>query len=340
MRILGIETSCDETAAAVVEDGRRVVSNVVVSQIDIHKEYGGVVPEVAARSHLEAMMPVVNKAVEEGGGWGAVDAIAVTNEPGLLGSLLVGTLAARTLAIIRDKPLYGVNHVKSHIFASLLDNDAEIEFPAVAMVVSGGHTQILVMRDYGDIEVVGSTRDDAAGEALDKVAKILGLSYPGGLAIAEVARRGDASAVKLPIPRVEGLDFSFSGLKTAVLRAAQSAVGKGYDFPSSEIAGLMSEEMVADFAASFERTVEEVLVGKLRKAVEEYGARTVILGGGVAANEGLREAVAGISNVRVLLPEVKYCGDNGAMVGGAGYFEILGGVQSVSPYEMRVRPTS
>ena len=227
MLILGIESSCDETAAAVVRDGREILSNVVVSQIDIFAEYGGVIPEVAARSHLEAVLPVIDKALTDARcTWDDIDAIAVTHAPGLLGSLLIGTLTARTLAILHDKPLYAVHHLKSHVYANWLSSkDVQDEtypcFPILALVVSGGHTQILYMKAHNQFEIIGTTHDDAVGECFDKVAKILGLPYPGGPAIAKAGKDGDANKYKLPHPKMEGLDFSFSGLKTAVLRAVQ-----------------------------------------------------------------------------------------------------------------------
>ena len=230
MIILGIETSCDETAAAIVRDGQEILSNVVVSQIDIFAEYGGVIPEVAARSHLEVMMPVIEKALSDADvTWDEIDAIGVTYAPGLLGSLLVGTLTARTLAILHDKPLYAVHHLKSHVYANWLcvDNQNSVfdcpqpQFPLLAMVISGGHTQILYMSAHNQFEIIGTTRDDAVGECFDKVAKILGLPYPGGPSIAKAALGGDPKRYKLPHPKLPGLDFSFSGLKTAVLRAVQ-----------------------------------------------------------------------------------------------------------------------
>lgn len=290
VKILGIETSCDETAAAVVEDGVKILSNVVVSQIDIFKEYGGVIPEVAARSHLEAMMPVVNKALSDAGcSWDEIDAIAVTNAPGLLGSLLIGTLTARTLAILHDKPLYAVHHLKSHVYANWLGGDHP-QFPLIALVVSGGHTQILYMPGHNQFEIIGTTNDDAVGECFDKVAKILGLPYPGGPAISKAALNGDATKYKLPHPKVPGLDFSFSGLKTAVLRTVQKEVGVPISYPSHQLKELLNEQQVADFAASFQRTAVEILAEKLEMALERYpDAKSIVVAGGVSANEELRK---------------------------------------------------
>ena len=218
MKILGIETSCDETAASIVENGTKILSNAVVSQIDIFAEYGGVIPEVAARSHLEAIQPVINKALKDANQtWQDIDAISVTHTPGLLGSLLIGTLTARTLAILHDKPFYPVHHLKSHIYANWLTDKEKPTFPLLAMVISGGHTQILYMKEHNHFEIIGTTHDDAIGECFDKIAKILGLPYPGGPAISEMAKEGNRKKYQFPHPKVENLDFSFSGLKTAVL---------------------------------------------------------------------------------------------------------------------------
>ena len=393
MKILGIETSCDETAAAVVEDGVRILSNVVVSQIDIFAEYGGVIPEVAARSHLEAMMPVVNKAlVDAGCTWDDIDAIAVTHAPGLLGSLLIGTLTARTLAILHDKPLYAVHHLKSHVYANWLSNAEETkpvfssaglefsstsyagsraepplrgepvrpgrnigvensnqnfmlqkrqvlvsqtpQFPLIALVISGGHTQILYMPAHNQFEIIGTTRDDAVGECFDKVAKILGLPYPGGPAIAKAALSGDAKKYKLPHPKIEGLDFSFSGLKTAVLRTVQKELGLPISHPSYDLKNHLSEKQVADFAASFQKTAVEILCEKLALATKQYpDVQSVVIAGGVSANKALREALP-----EAYFPEPSLSGDNGAMVAAAAYYEIISGVEQVDPYSLNIYP--
>ena len=380
MKILGIETSCDETAAAVVQDGVEILSNVVVSQIDIFAEYGGVIPEVAARSHLEAMMPVIDKALSDAAcSWDDIDAIAVTHAPGLLGSLLIGTLTARTLAILHNKPLYAVHHLKSHVYANWLNNEPEsvhlgarpagpspraagatprlaslrtpfdeqisglsrLLFPLIAMVISGGHTQILYMSGHNQFEIVGTTRDDAVGECFDKVAKILGLPYPGGPAIARAAENGDASRYPLPHPRIEGLDFSFSGLKTAVLRAVQKEVGVPISYPSHKLKELLSEQQMRDFAASFQKTAVEILVEKLRMALELYpDAKSVVLAGGVSANKALREMVEKSlgRELPVYFPAPALSGDNGAMVGAAAYYEIQSGVKPVDPYSLNIYP--
>ena len=336
MRILGIETSCDETAAAVVENGVKILSNVVVSHIDIFAEYGGVIPEVAARSHLEVILPVVDKALAEAEcSWDDIDAIAVTHAPGLLGSLLIGTLTARMLAILHDKPLYAVHHLKSHVYANWLGaSESCPAFPLLALVVSGGHTQILYMRGHNQFEIVGTTRDDAVGECFDKVAKILGLPYPGGPSIAKAASSGDADKYHFPHPRVEGLNFSFSGLKTAVLRAVQKEVGVPISYPSHKLAELLSPEQVCDFAASFQKTAVEILLEKIEIALEQYpDAQSVVVAGGVSANLALREAMP-----EAFFPDPSLAGDNGAMVAGACYFEIQAGVKPTDPYKLNIYP--
>ena len=345
MLILGIETSCDETAAAVVEDGDRALSNVIVSQIDIFAEYGGVIPEVAARNHLEVMMPVVNKALSDAGKtWDEIDAIAVTHTPGLLGSLLIGTLTARTLAILHKKPLYAVHHLKSHIYANWLAKEVDSAvpiFPLLALVVSGGHTQILKMDAHNHFEIIGTTRDDAVGECFDKVAKILGLPYPGGPSITKARKEGgDPNRYKLPRPNVDGLDFSFSGLKTAVLRTVQKELGLPISHPSYDLKNHLSLRQVADFAASFEKTAVDYLLEKLEKAyTENPETKSFVIAGGVSANELLREeAKKRFSNV--FFPEQKYAGDNGAMVAAACYFEIKSGVKPVDPYKLNIMPRS
>lgn len=341
MLILGIETSCDETAASVVENGSKVLSNVVVSQIDIFAAYGGVIPEVAARNHLEVMMPVVKKALEDAGKtWDDIDAIAVTHTPGLLGSLLIGTLTARTLAIIHKKPLYAVHHLKSHIYANWLETEKTPEFPLLSLVVSGGHTQILKMNAHNHFEIIGTTRDDAVGECFDKVAKILGLPYPGGPAITKAGQTGDRNKYKLPKPNVDGLDFSFSGLKTAVLRAVQAELGLPISHPSYDLKNHLNEQQIADFAASFEKTAVDYLLSKLKKAYEENPeTKSFVVAGGVSANELLREESAKRFN-NVFFPERKFSGDNGAMVAAAAYFEIESGVEPTDPYTLNIMPRS
>ncbi|MBR0431877.1 tRNA (adenosine(37)-N6)-threonylcarbamoyltransferase complex transferase subunit TsaD [Candidatus Saccharibacteria bacterium] len=342
MKILAIESSCDETAAAIVENGTNILSNVVISQIDIFAEYGGVIPEVAARSHLEAIMPVVHKALQDArSDWGDIDAIAVTHTPGLLGSLLVGTLTARTLAILHNKPFYAVHHLKSHIYANWLEtpNQDQPKFPVLSLVISGGHTQILYMKAHNHFEIIGTSHDDAVGECFDKVAKILGLPYPGGPSIAKVAQNGDRKKYQFPHPKVENLDFSFSGLKTAVLRRVQKELGLPISFPSHELASKLTEKQVADFAASFEQTAIEILLEKLKLAQTIYPAESIVIAGGVSANTLLRET-AKKQFEHVSFPKPEFSGDNAAMVGAACYYEIESGVQPSDPYHLNILPRS
>ena len=358
MNILAIESSCDETAAAIIsgdpfasKNTPKILSNVVVSQIDIFKAYGGVIPEVAARSHLEAILPVIHEAFKKAGfkkddkdDWTKIDAIAVTHTPGLLGSLLVGTLTARTLAILHSKPLYAVHHLKSHIYANWLKEGQSHcpPFPLLALVISGGHTQIIRMTDHNNFEIIGTTLDDAIGECFDKVAKILGLPYPGGPAIAEAAKSGDPQKYQLPIPNIKDLDFSFSGLKTAVLRAVQKELNVPISTPSHELKNLLSNQQVKDFAASFENVACEILLRKLEKALKLYpDTKSIVFAGGVSANKKLRErASCENHNTLVFFPEPKFSGDNAAMVGAACFYEIQKGVKPTDPYKLNILPRS
>lgn len=332
MKILGIESSCDETAAAVVEDGKRLLSNVVHSQIDIHAQYGGVVPEVAARSHIEMINPVISKALDDAGcTWDDIDAIAVTYAPGLIGSLLVGTLAARTLAVLHSKPLYPIHHVEAHVYANFITEQQspldltlpskQPTFPMLALIVSGGHSQLVLFRDHGDYELLGQTGDDAVGEAFDKVAKILGLPYPGGPSIAKAALDGDAHKYQLPKARVQGsYDFSFSGLKTAVLRAVQREVGVDFTHPSHQLPELVSERQRVDFAASFQRIAIETLVDKAEKAFQDFHPASVVIAGGVAANQELRRQLSERLPITIEYAPMQLCTDNAAMIGALGYY--------------------
>ena len=335
MKILGIETSCDETAASIVENGQKILSNVVVSQIDIFAEYGGVIPEVAARSHLEVMLPVIDKALKDAHcEWQDIDAIAVTYAPGLLGSLLIGTLTARTLAILHNKPLYAVHHLKSHIYANWLNTKNLPTFPLLALVISGGHTQIIYMPAHNDFQIIGTTRDDAIGECFDKVAKILGLPYPGGPSIAKAAMKGDKTKYAFPHPHVDGLDFSFSGLKTAVLRSVQKELNLPISHPSHDLKNHLSEQQVADFAASFQQTAIDILLEKLQKALALYpDVQSVVIAGGVSANQELRKALE-----EAYFPEPKFSGDNGAMVAAAAYYEIESDIKPTDPYKLNIYP--
>ena len=338
MLLLGIETSCDETAAAVVEDGRKVLSNVVASQIDIHKAYGGVVPEVAARSHIEVILPVINEALKTAKvTWDDIDGIAVTAGPGLGGSLLIGTLTARTIALIRRKPLYAVNHVVAHTFANFLI-DPEPIFPMLSLSASGKHSDLLLFNSPLNYRVLGVTRDDAAGEAFDKVARMLGLEYPGGPKIGKMAPLGDESRYKLPTANLkDSYDFSFSGLKTAVLRTLQAEVGGDFRTHSTEIPGRLTDAQKHDMAASFQRTVCETLTSNLLRAFHEFKPKTVVIAGGVSANQRLREEVSRQLPVEMHYAPIQYCTDNGAMVAALGYHLAKAG-RTTSPLELRADP--
>ena len=427
MRILGIESSCDETAAAVVEDGERLLSNVVNSQIDIHAEYGGVIPEIAARSHLEVINPVIKKALSDAGcTWDDIDAIAVTYAPGLIGSLLIGTLAARTLAIIHNKPLYKIHHVEAHVYANfitkqgsrhIIDKSKTVEptsavvfkeavtgasspvsrtprageatrkeysekitaevgdvlnavakesdekasrraeaivnssdlalslphhqpaFPLLALIVSGGHSQLVLFQGHGDYQLIGQTQDDAVGEAFDKVAKIIGLPYPGGPAIAKAAELGDPHAFHLPIAKLAGeYDFSFSGLKTAVLRAVQREVGKDFTFPSHELPALVNDELRHNMAASFQYTAVKTLVDKTKKAYDNFQPASVVIAGGVAANQELRRQLRRALPVDIEYAPIQLCTDNAAMIAALGYFRAQID-QPTNPYDLEVQPS-
>lgn len=431
MRILGIESSCDETAAAIVEDGERLLSNVVNSQIDIHAEYGGVIPEIAARSHLEVINPVIKKALSDANcTWDDIDAVAVTYAPGLIGSLLIGTLAARTLAIIHDKPLYKIHHVEAHVYANfvtkqesrhIIDKSKTVEptsavvfkeavtgasspvsrtprageatrkeyseidvpassrqlatvssapnasgsavrktigtderspaclnlilphhqptFPLLALIVSGGHSQLVLFQNHGDYQLIGQTQDDAVGEAFDKVAKIIGLPYPGGPAIAKAAELGDPRAFHLPIAKLAGeYDFSFSGLKTAVLRAVQREVGKDFTFPSHELPVLVNDELRHNMAASFQYTAVKTLVDKTKKAYDNFQPASVVIAGGVAANQELRRQLRQALPIDINYAPIKLCTDNAAMIAALGYFRAQID-QPADPYDLEVQPS-
>ncbi len=318
MRILGIESSCDETAAAVVEDGRRVLSNVVATQVEEHRQYGGVVPEIAGRRHAEAISGVVRRALDEAGCTLAdIDGIAVTYAPGLIGALLVGVSFAKGLALSTGLPLVPVHHLRSHIAANYLAHE-DLQPPFLCLVVSGGHSHIVKVDSYTHFEVIGRTRDDAAGECYDKAARAMGMPYPGGVALDKLAATGDPHAFALPRPRVEGseYDFSFSGLKTAVLNRLHNAEQKGEAINK------------ADLCASFQHTVTGMLVDNTVRAAAALGCETVVLAGGVAANSGLREgmtAACAERGLKLYIPPLSLCGDNGAMVAAQGYYELLAG---------------
>ncbi|MGY4893808.1 MAG: tRNA (adenosine(37)-N6)-threonylcarbamoyltransferase complex transferase subunit TsaD [Candidatus Saccharimonadota bacterium] len=350
MKILGIESSCDETAAAVVEDGHRLLSNVVRTQIDIHKVYGGVVPEVAARSHIEVINPVIEQALTDANlGWDDIDGIAVTYAPGLLGSLLVGTLAARTLALQKNIPLYPIHHVEAHVYANFITDQSnginltlpskQPAFPMLALIVSGGHSQLVLFKNHGDYELLGQTQDDAVGEAFDKVAKILGLPYPGGPSVAQAALQGNPKAYQLPKARLKGAyDFSFSGLKTAVLRAVQREVGVDTTFPSFKLPELLNDAQRADFAASFQHTAIETLVDKAEKAFHDHSPASVVIAGGVAANQELRTQLQARLPLPIEYAPMQLCTDNAAMIATLGYFYAQNQT-ATSPLDFEVQPS-
>ncbi len=357
MRVLGIESSCDETAASVVEDGRRLLSNVVASSMDLHAKYGGVVPEIAARSHIESIVPVIQQSLDQAfpalvgnqaEQWSQIDAIAVTYGAGLGGSLLIGVLAARTLAITYSKPLYAINHVEGHLYANFLTETslpdyvlpaAQPQFPILGLIVSGGHSQLVSFRSHFDYTLLGQTSDDAIGEAFDKVAKILGLPYPGGPSVSKKALEGNPLAFQLPKAKLSGkYDFSFSGLKTAVLRLAQEQIGEDFTFLSTGIAARLSEQQKADIAASFQRVAVETVVDKTLLAYEEFQPASVIIGGGVASSPELRCQLSDRLPRPIEYTDLKLCTDNGAMIATLGCYKATLGAAPADPYSLDISP--
>lgn len=326
--ILGIETSCDETAASIVKNGREILSNVVASQIESHKRFGGVVPEIASRHHVEQITMVLEEAVNQAEvTWDDIDAIAVTEGPGLVGALLVGVNAAKALAFAKNKPLIGVHHIAGHIYANRLEN--EFAFPLLALIVSGGHTELVIMKNHYDYELIGETRDDAAGEAYDKVARMLKLPYPGGPEIDRLSAEGKAT---IDFPRAwleEGsYDFSFSGLKSAVINTLHNAEQRGETLNPAEV------------AASFQQSVIEVLTEKTYRAAQEYNVKQVIVAGGVAANKGLRESLKerfSKEDIDLYIPPIHLCTDNAAMIAAAG--TILYGKGKFAELDLNANPS-
>ncbi len=331
-RILGIETSCDETAAAVVSDGRIIHSSAVASQIDLHAEYGGVFPELASREHVKAIYAIVEQALNQAHlNIQDMDAIAVTQGPGLAGSLVVGMNMAKGLALAAQKPLIGVNHLEGHIYSSWLypadtSPHQPPRFPLLTLIVSGGHSELILVKDHLDYERLGGTLDDAAGEAFDKVARLLDLPYPGGPSIQKASQNGNTNAFAFPRAMLEGTwDFSFSGVKTAVLRTVESLQSQRKPLP------------IADLAASFQAAVVDVLVEKTIMAAEAYDVHEIIIAGGVSANKRLREKMLSQSTLPVHIPPLSLCTDNAAMIAGAAYFHYI--KEDFSPMNIDVKPT-
>jgi N6-L-threonylcarbamoyladenine synthase len=316
VRVLGIETSCDETAVAVVEDGREIQSNLISSQINLHERYGGVVPELASRAHVEALNPMLEQALQEAGlGFGDIDGVATTMGPGLVGALLVGLAAGKSIALATRKPFIGVNHLEGHVYANFLEHGTQPKPPYVCLIVSGGHTMLVHMASEHEYEVLGQTLDDAAGEAFDKVARFIGLGFPGGPALDKLSQEGDPNAIRFPraLEHSGDFDFSLSGLKTSVMRyvKAEQAAGR--------------EPNPADLAASFQEAVVDVQVKKTIAAAEERGVKTVLLGGGVVANTRLRErmeADGSRAGLEILFPSLALCTDNAAMIACAGFYRL------------------
>lgn len=320
MKILGIESSCDETACAVVEDGRKVLSNIVATSLEEHKLYGGVVPEIASRRHAKSISGVVKEALEKADcTMDDIEAIAVTYAPGLIGALLVGVNFAKGLAFATGTPLVPVHHLRGHIASNYISSD--VKPPFLCLVVSGGHSHIVAVNDYTDFEIIGKTRDDAAGEALDKAGRTMGLAYPGGISIDKISKQGNENAFKFPHPRVTGseYDFSFSGLKTSVINTVHNAKQKG------------EEINIPDLAASFQKSVVDCLIQNLEKAAIDKNFKKIVIAGGVSANSKLRreaEKLCQKHKWQLYLPELKYCGDNAAMIGSQGYYEFISGVEA------------
>ena len=379
---MGIESSCDETACGIVRDGHEMLSNAVLSSMDLHTVYGGVVPEIAARSHIESIIPVIEQSLAQAKlDWKDIDGIAVTYGAGLGGSLLVGVMTARTLAITKNKPLYAINHVEAHAYANFLTSTSlpgyvlpaePPKFPCLALIVSGGHSQLVLFRDHFDYTLLGQTQDDAIGEAFDKVAKMVGLPYPGGPSVGQAALKGDPHAFNLPKARMTTVspalqdlrsqildlrkdkqnknseirdlrseisyDFSFSGVKTAVLRQAQALCGQDFTFASKNLPGALSEAQKADIAAVFQRVAIETVVDKTIQAFEEFSPASVIIAGGVAASPELRKQLKERLPIEINYQDPKLCTDNGAMIATLGCFKAMNDQPTADPYSLEIQP--
>ncbi len=348
MRVLGIESSCDETGAAVVDDGTYLLSSSVASSMSLHAEYGGVVPEIAARMQLEVIIPTIDSALKQANcKWQDIDAIAVTVGAGLGSSLLIGVMTARSLAIAKEKPLVSCNHVMGHVYANFITgtslpdyiiSEHEPDFPMLAVILSGGHSQLVLFENHFRYRILGRTQDDAIGEAFDKVAKVLGLPYPGGPSISTFAQKGNAKRFKLPKAMMSKYDFSFSGLKTAVLRLAQDQAGVTYDFPSFQLSERLSEAQKADIAASFQRVAIETVIDKVLLAAQQYNPKSVVLAGGVAANSLLRQSMRQKLFLPISVPDPKLCTDNGAMIAALGGWKLRYKQGLADPYSLTISP--
>lgn len=349
MVVLGIETSCDETSVGIVRDGHELLACVTASSLEIHAQYGGVVPEIAAREHIQAITPTLKQALQQAQlNWKDIDAIAVTYGAGLGGSLLIGVLTARSLAITKKKPLYAINHVEGHVYANFLTKTSlpgydlpenPPEFPLLALIVSGGHSQLVLFQEHFTYTLLGQTHDDAIGEAFDKVAKIIGLTYPGGPSIAKIAVNGSPSAFAFPKARMHGrFDFSFSGLKTAVLRATQAVVGVPHNFPSFKLAERLNKAQKADIAASFQKIAVETVVDKTIDAFNTFSPKSVVIAGGVAASGELRAQMKNRLPIPINYTDVKLCTDNGAMIAALGCFKAMNNQPTADPYSLDIKP--
>jgi len=322
VKIIGIETSCDDTAVGIVEDGRNIISNIIFSQADMHTEFGGIIPEIASREHIVKIIPAINKALDKARmTLNDIDAVSVTYGPGLAGSLLIGVNTAKSMAIASKLPFIGINHIEGHIYATCLE-DIDLKqnpgFPIISLVVSGGHTDLILMKDHGDFQIIARSRDDAAGEVFDKVARVLGLGFPGGPEIQKISEIGEILQPEFPRPKVKNsMDFSFSGLKTSVLRRAEM-MGV---YPRNHLDN-DTDQKIADIARSFQEAIVDTIVKNTINAVKKFKAKGLIIGGGVAANQLLRKVFKNESPIELLIPRPSLCTDNGAMIASAAYFRL------------------